>query len=322
MQGSRAMTSNSASRAASGGLRKEEAIGLLLAIALHAAVLAVLLMRPARHEVVKPPQRIEVTISDEVGLTSTSPDPAAQAAPDRGPQPGEPAPEAAPVPEIEPAPAPMPAPRAIETPQPAPRPEPKSAQRPVAKPQPKAVQKPAPKPALKQAPKPAPSRKISAIDRIVSKPSPKSSSSSKNAAPPRKAGSSAFDDAFKQGTPGAKSPSGAGKPAATIGPQVRSGLSGAITRQLKPHWNPPEGADADQLVTILAFNLNTDGSLSGRPTVVRQLGITDANRAQAQRHAEQAIRAVQLASPFNLPPQYYDAWKRVSSFRFDLRLSQ
>ena len=103
---------------------------------------------------------------------------------------------------------------------------------------------------------------------------------------------------------------------------MRSALSGAITRQLKPHWSPPDGADADQLVTILSFNLNPDGSLAGRPTVVRQTGITAANRAQAQRHAEQAIRAVQLASPFNLPSEYYDAWKRVSSFRFDLRLSQ
>jgi hypothetical protein len=56
--------------------------------------------------------------------------------------------------------------------------------------------------------------------------------------------------------------------------------------------------------------------------VVRQLGITDTNRAQADRHAEQAIRAVRLAAPFDLPEEYYDAWKRVSAFRFDKRLSQ
>ena len=37
---------------------------------------------------------------------------------------------------------------------------------------------------------------------------------------------------------------------------------------------------------------------------------------------EQAIRAVELAAPFNLPPEYYNAWKRVSSFRFDRKLSQ
>ena len=65
-----------------------------------------------------------------------------------------------------------------------------------------------------------------------------------------------------------------------------------------------------------------DGSLAGSPRVVRQEGITEANRPQAARHAEQAIRAVELAAPFDLPDQYYDAWKRVTSFRFDKRLSQ
>ena len=55
---------------------------------------------------------------------------------------------------------------------------------------------------------------------------------------------------------------------------------------------------------------------------MRQEGITDANRSQAARHAEQAMRAVRLAAPFDLPPQYYDAWKRVAAFRFDKRLSQ
>jgi hypothetical protein len=55
---------------------------------------------------------------------------------------------------------------------------------------------------------------------------------------------------------------------------------------------------------------------------VGQQGITDANRPQAQRHAEQAIRAVELAAPFDLPAKYYSAWKRVASFRFDRRLSQ
>ena len=113
-----------------------------------------------------------------------------------------------------------------------------------------------------------------------------------------------------------------GTPAAAIGPQVRSALSAAITRQLKPYWQAPQGPDAEELVTYLAFNLNKDGSLSGRPEVVRQSGITDVNRNQASRHAEQAVRAVQLAAPFNLPEEYYDAWKRVSSFKFDKRLSQ
>jgi hypothetical protein len=107
-----------------------------------------------------------------------------------------------------------------------------------------------------------------------------------------------------------------------MGPAVRSSLAGAISRQLKPRWVAPQGADAELLVTILAWDMNPDGSLKGAPHVVRQEGITDANRAQASRHAEQAIRAVRLAAPFDLPDQYYDAWKRVASFRFDRKLSQ
>ena len=102
---------------------------------------------------------------------------------------------------------------------------------------------------------------------------------------------------------------------------VASLVSG-IARQIKPRWTAPQGVDTEKLVTVLAWNLNPDGTLAGRPVVVSQSGITDANRAQAARHAEQAIRAVQLAAPFQLPPQYYAQWKRVAQFRFDRKLSQ
>ena len=68
--------------------------------------------------------------------------------------------------------------------------------------------------------------------------------------------------------------------------------------------------------------LNPDGTLAGKPQVVSQSGITDGNRPQAGRHAELAVRAVELAAPFDLPAKYYNAWKRVSAFRFDRKLSQ
>jgi hypothetical protein len=47
----------------------------------------------------------------------------------------------------------------------------------------------------------------------------------------------------------------------------------------------PQGVDTDQLVTILAWDLNPDGAGRAAP-VVQQSGITDSNRPQAQRHAE------------------------------------
>ena len=140
--------------------------------------------------------------------------------------------------------------------------------------------------------------------------------------PPKQAGASRIGNDFLKGVPNAQSQGQSRNPPAAITGAVRSSLAGAISRQLKPKWAAPSGADAELLVTILSWSLNKDGSLAGTPTVVRQEGITDANRPQARRHAEQAVRAVQLAAPFNLPEQYYDAWKRVASFRFDRKLSQ
>ena len=111
-------------------------------------------------------------------------------------------------------------------------------------------------------------------------------------------------------------------PASAIGSAERASLGQAIARQLKPHWAAPQGVDAELLVSMLSFDLNSDGSLAGPPRLVSQEGITEANRPQAGRHAEQAIRAVQLAAPFDLPPQFYNAWKNIRSVRFDRNLSR
>ena len=137
------------------------------------------------------------------------------------------------------------------------------------------------------------------------------------------AGGSRIDSNFLKGIADSPSP---GKDKVSPGEaqaQVPvAALINAISRQIKPHWSAPQGVDAEKLVTVLAWSLNPDGTLAGRPTVVSQTGITDANRAQAQRHAELAIRAVQLAAPFNLPPAAYAQWRRVIAFRFDRKLSQ
>ncbi|MEW9855701.1 hypothetical protein [Novosphingobium sp. M1R2S20] len=325
-------------------LRKEEGLGLGLAIAAHAAIVAVLLLRPQAKPVVQPPERIEVTISDEVGLTSTAPQPSAPAAPSIAPTLGEPQPaqepaEAEPAPaEPDPAPAPPkpapppPVPRKAE---PAPKPSPRATQRPkpapkekAKEPAPKAPPKkaPAPEAPAKKAPAPkAPAPKAPAKKAEAKAPAAKAPAAKAPAKSNAPAGGSRIGADFLEGVTGGSSESRANTSApaaATIGPAVRSSLASAISRQLKPRWQAPQGPDAEDLVTILSFSLNRDGSLAGAPQVVRQLGITDVNRNQAARHAEQAIRAVRLAAPFDLPEEYYDAWKRVSQFRFDKRLSQ
>ncbi|MEJ2458918.1 MAG: hypothetical protein P8Y58_12565, partial [Novosphingobium sp.] len=246
---------------------------------------------------------------------SMSPDPFSKAAPDRGPVLGEPAPPSRP----EPA-APKPAPRVIETPQPQPAQKPKPSSRPALKPVARVTQRP--KPAAQAARKPSPARKSSAIDDIIARPGRTNSTpASKGAKTPRKAGASSFAQAFSDGVPGGTSDSGTGMPAAEFGPRQVSALGAAVNRQLKPYWQAPQGADAELLVTRVRFRLNPDGSLDGEPQVLGTTGQTAANKAQVRRHQEQAVRAVKLAAPFDLPKDLYDAWKVVTT-NFDRRLSQ
>ncbi|MXO58194.1 energy transducer TonB [Altererythrobacter salegens] len=190
--------------------------------------------------------------------------------------------QAAVAPEISPEPEPVPAP----------------VTEPVPPPQPRTIASPTPAP-----PKSKP----------TTPPKPKPTASSKLG------GGARLGDDFLKGV-SAGERSGSGSPAAKFGPAEQASLEQAINRQLKKYWQAPQGPDAELLVTYLAFDLNSDGSLAGSPRVVRQEGITPTNEAQAARHAEQAVRAVRLAAPFDLPDEFYDKWKRVKSWRFDRKL--
>ncbi|MDE2405477.1 MAG: hypothetical protein KGM17_12490 [Sphingomonadales bacterium] len=312
-------------------IRREEGVGLVLAVVLHAAVLALLMLRPAA-PVPPVPQRMTVTIADEVGLKDTAPQPQARAAADAAPTLGEPAPEpsaAPPAPPVTPVTKvpPRPEPRRPQPARPEPvKLEPKPQPKPRPAPSPQVAAKTAPKPPLKTTPAPARARPDPIADAVATargKGKAATPGTAKPEKPARTPGASRIGNDFLKGLAGSQSSGKATTPAAaTIGPEVKAGLASAIARQLKPHWTAPQGADAEQLVTVLAFDLNEDGSLDGVPRVVRQEGITDSNRAQAPRHAEQAIRAVRLSAPFDLPSQYYPAWKRVTAFRFDRKLSQ
>jgi hypothetical protein len=263
-------------------LRREEKWGLAIAVAAHVALVAVLLAGSWRSPPKIPPaERMTVSLSDNVSLKSTAPNPS-------------PASQAAVAPVLAPKSAPLPAPTSVPVPAPV---EPKVEHTP-----------PKPVPAHTPAPKhPTTPKK----EEAKQPPPPK--------APDKSGGGSRLGPNFLKGlTAGERS--NAGTPAATFGPDEAASLVQAIARQLKPHWTAPEGVDADKLVTIIRFRLNPDGSLNGDPIVVSQSGITASNEAQKGRHAEQAIRAVRLAAPFKLPPELYDHWKVVTS-TFDRRLS-
>jgi outer membrane biosynthesis protein TonB len=266
--------------------RNEEKVGLLAALVLHGALVAVLLMQTVRSEVSVFPERMTVSLATDVGLEAQSPDPVAES-------------RAAIAPTLSEDPAPAPEP---------------------AKPEPAARVAPTPpKPPVRTATsQPAPTRDRSRPDRTP--PAPRPSATPAKAA--EKGGGSRIGDDFLKGAGSSTTTTETRIPASQIGASAKASIGQALARQVKPHWTAPQGLDVDELVTLIDFDLNPDGSLKGRPRVRSQSGINDSNRAQAARHAENAIRAVQLAAPFDLPEEYYEAWKTVRGARFDRNTSR
>lgn len=276
-------------------MERAEKIGLGVATAGHVLLFGLLsagfLATPNPLKLNSPP--MDVSLVDEVDLKSMAPQvstapPPPSVAPEEGPT-EDAAP--APVPAPEPTPAPPP-------PKPAPKPKP-------------APEKPAPKP----------------------KPTPPKAKPKTNTPPARASGQGKAEkpkgsllgrDFLKGIDTDADAPrKPAPPPAAAMGPAQKAALDAEIRRQLKPHWRPPSGADADQLVTLLEVRLDPNGRVIGAPEVIDQLGVTASNRPQAQLHAERAIQAVKLASPFrNLPPEFYEQWKWLRPLRFDARLNR
>jgi periplasmic protein TonB len=264
--------------------RNDEKVGLAAAVVLHGALAAVLLMQTVRSEVSVFPERMTVSLATDVGLEAAAPDPVSES-------------RAAIAPTLsdEPAPAPEPA-------------------------RPERVERAAPTPAKPTARTPAsptaPTRDRSRPDRTPAK------AASAPAKPAEKGGGSRIGDDFLPGSGSSTTTTETRVPASQIGASAKASIGQALARQVKPHWAAPQGLDVDQLVTLVDFDLNPDGSLKGRPRVRSQSGVNDSNRAQAARHAENAIRAVQLAAPFDLPEEYYEAWKSVRGARFDRNTSR
>ena len=174
---------------------------------------------------------------------------------------------------------------------------------------------PAPKPIAQPKPVPAP------VARTLPKPAAKPVKPvQESVKPPRRPGLSRDLVSGLSDTPNADS-AASGTPAKVASPAVASSIGAEIRRQLKPHWKSPTGADVELLRTTLIVRLKRDGSIDGSPMLDTQSGVNESNRGQARLHVDQAIRAVRLAAPFNLPAEYYDAWKVIRP-TFDKRLSQ
>jgi outer membrane biosynthesis protein TonB len=282
---------------------RAEKAGFGIAAAGHLALLAALSLGFAATRLPPPKaQPIEVSFVDEVAPTSQAPTPSVEApAPKLAEEAGPPEPAAPPPlpapplpPQVQPSPQPRPvqakpvsAPALAPTPRPAPP-----------KPAPAATARPAPaKPAPEARPAPATS---------AARPAPRSTGRLSGLL----AGLSDSDT---------KSRSTAA-PAATAGPAVQASLRAEIQRQLKPHWRAPTGADVELLRTQVTVTLSQSGAVVSIDNIATS-GETPSNRSQVKLHQEQAVRAVRLAAPFRLPPEYYDAWKVIRP-TFDRRLSQ
>lgn len=299
-------------------LSREERIGLGIAAVAHVALVAALYYNVQDDPTPLPiPERMTVSLADQVSLESTAPDavPEVQAAvaPVLAPEPA---------PVIEPAPAPVVAPQPKPTARPVPpppTPAPRPTARPTPKPTPTPTTRPSPRPTSSARPTPAPSARPSSAPSARPSAAPSARPTTAPTQATRGGGSRVGSD-FLAGAGASQSGATRGTQAASFGAAEQASLQQAINRQLSPHWSAPQGLDAEQLVTVLSWELNEDGSLKGRPVVVSQSGITDSNRPQASLHAERAIRAVQLAAPFDLPKEFYDKWKRIRTWRFDRRL--
>ena len=300
---------------------RAEAAGLGVAVAGHGLLLAVLSLgfaNAVQPPIVNPP--MEVSLVEDAALVSSAPAPAeAEPAPKLAevegpvePAPPPPLPEPAPLPQPQ-AIEPVPAPKPVEQPRPkavapAPTPKPKPAPRPIP---PKAVPpKAAPAPA-----RPAPAKAKAAPQQAPTKATAPASSAKAAARPTGRlsgilSGISERENQSRSETP----------PAAKASAAVQSSLGAEVRRQLKPHWKSPTGADAELLRTELSVSLAPSGAVTD-VDVVRTTGQTDSNRPQVRLHQEQAIRAARLASPFRLPPEFYEAWKVIRP-TFDKRLSQ
>jgi outer membrane biosynthesis protein TonB len=300
---------------------RAEKIGLGVATAGHVLLFGLLssgfLATPNPLKLNSPP--MDVSLVDEVALKSMAPQvstapppPSVAPEPEPAPPPPKPAP---PRPMAKPAPPKsVPAPPKKDVPKATPKPKP-------------AEQKPAPakpRPAPEK-PKPAAAAPARSSSKPAAKPKPNAPSRASGQGKADKPKGSLLGKDFLKGidTEADAPRKPAPPPAAAMGPAQKAALDAEIRRQLKPHWRPPSGADADQLVTLLEVRLDRNGNVIGSPQVIDQQGVTASNRPQAQLHAERAIQAVKLASPFrNLPPEFYEQWKWLKPLRFDARLNR
>ncbi|MFP5395234.1 MAG: hypothetical protein ACLGHF_03635 [Alphaproteobacteria bacterium] len=257
-------------------LSREEAFGLAVAALGHVALVWVLVTAKPP-EPLPPVDRVSVTLSDEMGAVSTSPNPQSDPMADAGPELGEPAPVEEPQTPSVPQPASQPRPSAV----PPPKAMPAKPQQPTKAAPAKAMPAKAPPPAKAGA---------SSFDQLFAKGIPGGSSKGRDQ-------TAAASQASAQ--------------------QVASWSSSINARVRGPWNScPVSGLDVGKLRASVRFTLDPNGRVASIEDF-DVTGVTEANRPQVKPFKDCAIRAIRLAAPFTgLPPEFHDQWKnRRLNFR-------
>lgn len=320
------------------GMTRGEATALGVAAAGHVLLFGVLSVgflatpNPDKLE----PQPIEVTLADDVALTSAAPEisseaPAAKKSPVEAPLEPDTAPE--PAPEPEPAP-PEPQPAPAPQPKPAP-PKPAPAKPAPAKPQPKP--QPQPKPAPKAAPakpsKPAPAapakptRAAPAAPARTAAPGRTTAAKPAAAAPAKARGPvrpSGRLEGLDLGASDRPSPSKSNaQPAQRMSTQAAANIGSAIQRQVQPcaDRQVSPGPGAERIRVVVNLRLNPDGTLAAPPRITGHDGVDDGNERYVRR-VDDAVKAIFAGcSPLrNLPEELYDVPNGWKSFTLRYRL--
>lgn len=258
-------------------------LGLVFAVILHLALLALLSVSwPETEKPIENPP-IEVDLIAEVAPKSTAPEISE-------------APPAAKLGEVEEDTPPAPPPPRIVAPPPPP---------------PKAI--PAKAPPVKAPPVKAPPAKAPPTKQPPTKAQPTKAPPAK--APPTTRAPTGRLDGITDGltkTP-PKAPPAKAPAAAQTAAEVRKSIDVSIKGAVAPRWNSCRisGVDIGDLSTEVKFRLSQTGALVGF-TSVTTTGQNDSNRFQVQRHQECAKRAVELAAPFELPTENYDFWRNYT----------
>jgi outer membrane biosynthesis protein TonB len=210
-----------------------------------------------------------------------------------------------PSPPSPPPPPPQSAPAAVPTQRPLPKPAPTPA------PTPRAAAQPAPKPAPATKPKAAPPAKTGQRQSgPATLPEFDMAAASKAASGADSGGRS--PQLASRGKAGKLGKAGGGA-------ELTGDLEAALRAQLKRCWVPPaDMSNPRQLIVVISIDLAIDGQLLRQPVLVSPASADGASQRLIVA-IDNAKRAVNGCSPFNLPPDRYDSWKQVR-FKFDPEL--